>query len=320
VKWKNLFNFFDPRSIIQHCVVQRPILTNSAKMGKHRKAPGKAGKGPGPATGANSATLPSFDEKALSALTEKIEQGFGKSKTPHQLPDPTNGKPGKEKLSKGRRDSDSMTKTTEPERNRGTKRDAQGNVKAGGKGKAENSRRETTENKGEKSNDRDVLLKEILALGGTEEDLDLVAGAASDDEDVGGNNASAQDKLLKKDLARFVAGLGIEGAAVEDPSEPEAEVEEEDEEMEWEEASDLNESEASDEPDKAPQKPTVALPEVKKSDVSSKGPNRLVSSLPLRAIVLTDVVRCLKLDRIGMQRLSQTFLGLSSTSLDLFAK
>lgn len=246
-------------------------------MGKHRKP---SGVGPGPATAADSDILSAFDEKALSALTEKIEKGFGKSKLPQQLAGPSNGNQKKGKPSNGRRDSEPKAKTTKPEHIRGTKRDAQGNVKAAGKRKAENTNRETKHKKGGGKDDRGVLLKEILALGGTEEDLDLVAGAASDDEDVGGDNTSGHDKSFKKDLAKFVAGLGIESTAVEDASEPEAEVEEKDEE-EWEEASDLGESDASDEPEETSKKPAAALPEVKNAGVSSKGPNCLVSTTPL---------------------------------------
>jgi ribosome biogenesis protein MAK21 len=249
-------------------------------MGKHRKP---SGNGPGPAAKADADVLPSFDEKALSALTEKIEKGFGKkTKAPQQLADNGNGNHQKARPSNGRGESDSRTKAKKSEHNRGKKRDAQGNVKAAGKGKAESSSRETNTKNGGANEDRDALLKEILALGGTEEDLDLVAGAASD-EDVEEDNVQAQDKSFKKDLAKFVAGLGIEGAAVDDVSEPEAEPEEEAEE-DWEEASDLDspeESDVSDEPEEAQKKPHPALPDTKKMDASSKGPNRLVSISPL---------------------------------------
>ena len=243
-------------------------------MGKHRKP---SGKGTGSVPKADLDILPAFDEKALSALTEKIEKGFGKSKAVQQSADPTSGNHGKGNSSKGRRDSDSKAKPTKPEPNRGTKRDARGNVKITGKRKTESSSRDQKPKNGSGKVDTELLLKEILALGGTEEDLDLVAGAASDDEDVGENYASAQDKSFKKDLAKFVAGLGIDDATAEDASEPEAEMEEE-AAKEWEEASDLEESDESEE---APKKPITAVPEVKKSDTSSKGPNRLVSVPPI---------------------------------------
>jgi ribosome biogenesis protein MAK21 len=248
-------------------------------MGKHRKPSGRSA---GPAK-VDTDVLPPFDETALSALTEKIEKGFGKRKAPQQLGDTGSGNRKIGKETNGQRDSDSKTKGKNAEHNRGTKRDAQGNVKVAGKRKAESSsRQKNTKNAGAKD-DRGTLLKEILALGGTEEDLDLVAGAASDDEDVEGDNGPAQDKSFKKDLAKFVAGLGIEGAAVEDASEPEAEQEEQGEE-EWEEASDLDSPEESDVPDgpeESPKKLATTLPDTKNTDVSSKGPNRLVSMSPL---------------------------------------
>jgi ribosome biogenesis protein MAK21 len=248
-------------------------------MGKHRKPSWKSAV----PSKADTDVLPSFDEKALSALTEKIEKGFGKSKAPQQLGNTGSGSHKKGKQSNGRSDSDSKAKGKNPEHHRGTKRDAHGNVKAGGKAKAESSSRESNTNNGGAKDDRAALLKEILALGGTEEDLDLVAGAASDDEDVEGANGQAQDKAFKKDLAKFVAGLGIEGAAVEDASEPEAEQEEQGED-EWEEASDLDspeESDVSDEPEQAPKKQMPTAPDMKRAETSSKGPNRLVSMSPL---------------------------------------
>jgi ribosome biogenesis protein MAK21 len=238
-------------------------------MGKHRRP---SGKGLTPAKKVDSDDLPSFDEKALSALTAKIEEGLGKNKTPQQLANSSSGNHKKGKPGNVRRDSDPKAKSRS-EQNRGTKRDAQGKVKAAGEGKADKNSREMKHKRGTTKDAREVLLQEILALGGTEEDLDLVAGAASDDEDVSGDKMSAQDKSLKKELARFVAGLGIEGASVEDASEPEAEVEEEGED--WEE------TDASVESGRAPKKPAAAVPEVKKSDSSSKGANRLVSTTRL---------------------------------------
>ena len=238
-------------------------------MGKHRKPSGKNAE----LAKADADLLPSFDEKALSALTERIEKGFDKPNAPQKL-----GGTGRVNDKK-----DKQTKGKNPEHNRGTKRDAQGNAKAAGKGKAEGSSRDKKSKHGVAKDDRDTLLKEILALGGTEEDLDLVAGAASDDDNVEGDNGPAQDKSFKKDLAKFVAGLGIEGTIVEDASEPEAENDEKGEEV-WEEASDLDspeEYDVPDEPEELPKKLAPGLPDANITDVSSKGPSRLVSMSPL---------------------------------------
>ena len=222
--------------------------------------------------------LPSFDEKALSALTEKIEKDFGKSQAPQQLGDTGSRNRKKEKQGNEQRHFESNPRTSKGEHTRGTKRDAQGNVKAGGKANVGSNSRPTKNKSGDANGNRDVLLKEILALGGTEEDLDLVAEAPSSDEDLEGNYAPAEDKSFKKDLANFVAGLGIEGAGVEDASE--AEVEEEDAgEEQWEKASDLAspDESLSDDAEETPKKAIPALPELKNLD-ASKGPNRLVSS------------------------------------------
>ena len=244
-------------------------------MGKHRKPSAKGSE----VSNAVADVLPSFDEKALSALTAKIEKGFGKGKAPQQSSEIGSENSKKAKQSNGQREPDSKTKGKKQEHNRGTKRDAQGNVKSAGKSKAQISNRETNSRNGGAKDDREALLKEILTLGGTEEDLDLVAGAASDDEDIEGENEPAQDKSFKKDLAKFVASLGIEGAAVEDASEPEPE-EDQVVEEEWEEASDLDSAEEPDELDEPHKQSVPPLPDTKDSGVSSKGPNRLVSISP----------------------------------------
>jgi len=219
------------------------------------------------AEGGNADNLPSFDENALSALTAKIEQGLG-SGEPQKAADAPNTK-----LKKGKANNHATgepKKAKAPEAARGTKRDAHGKPKPSGKA---NSQKESANSiSGDKSDEREALLKEILALGGTEEDLDLVADALSDEEENANQDAPA-DKSLKKELAKFVAGLGIEGQSGGDVEESEEEEIEESAEDSWEEASDLD-SEASEEP--AQSKPTkeklVAPP---KPD--SKDPNRLVS-------------------------------------------
>lgn len=201
-------------------------------MGKNKNSSSKRAK-----TGEKTETisLPSFDENALSALTEKIEKGIAKNKatTKPAGKDRQNrkqdNKEGNEFKSKGARSS---------EQNRGKKRDAKGNVKSG------DIRGQPPQNQtnGEGKDDRAALLQEILALGGTQEDLDLVADAVSDDEDFD-DQASAPDSSLKKELAKFVASLGIEGQNGGEANESENNEEIGDE---WEETSD---SDAVMEPD-----------------------------------------------------------------------
>lgn len=213
-------------------------------------------------------------------MTEKIEKGFGENKASQQLGDADSGNYKKQKPTTGQRNSDPKIKAKHPEKNRGTKRDAHGNVKPAGKAKTESSISVSKNHNGDANDDRNALLKEILALGGTEEDLDLVAGVKSDDEDLEGIDGSPQDKSLKKELAKFVAGLGIEGAVLEDVGESELEQDEEVEGV-WEEVSDLDpeaagEYDVLDKPEAALRKPTQVLPETKATDPPSKGSNRLI--------------------------------------------
>jgi ribosome biogenesis protein MAK21 len=164
--------------------------TNSAKVIKE-------------AGNSNSGSISSFDEKALSALTAKIEKGFGagKSEQPGEL---NRGKKGSNGTNY-QRSAKAQSKTKPVEDARGIKRDSRGNAKVARGGEA------STKQRNEKGNDdRAILLKEILALGGTEEDLDLVVDAVSDEED-NDLRAALPDKSFRKELANFVAGLGIEG-------------------------------------------------------------------------------------------------------------
>ncbi|KAI9050750.1 hypothetical protein LZ554_004869 [Drepanopeziza brunnea f. sp. 'monogermtubi'] len=232
-------------------------------------------------------TLASFDEQALSALTEKIEKEFGKTKTmttskkvQHDTPNlhRENEEPGQKSKPEGK-DRGPKGKGKEkgkaPELSRGTKRDAHGNAKVGGKAaaaKSQKGKQSAKEQNGDGKDARAVLLEEILALGGTEEDLDLVGDAASDDEEDGASAANPPDTSFQKDFAKFVAGLGIEGTVAEDDAESEAEKLAEDDE--WEEAPDLVEEESEDEADaEAPaKKAKLSIPESQ----TSSNPNRLI--------------------------------------------
>lgn len=231
--------------------------------------------------------LPEFDEKALSALTQKIEKGF---KAPEKSQPPKSEKSKKNKnKEKGKKDQSAENaakqqnqSTAEPAR--GKKRDAKGKVKAEkANGDAKPQRQGPKESKGAASvpTDRNVLLQEILAMGGTEEDLALVGDAASDDEETpaGGKN-SAVDAKLKKELADFAAGLGLEGlhgAALEaeDPEGEDEEVEEDEEDEE--EVEDIEDAEWENAESEPEEKPTPAKNTQEPSKGSSKESSRLVS-------------------------------------------
>ncbi|KAL8766349.1 MAG: hypothetical protein Q9209_006876 [Squamulea sp. 1 TL-2023] len=69
-----------------------------------------------------------------------------------------------------------------------------------------------------------ILEQEILALGGSKEDLELIKGDASDSE-IEANASTSKDpasKALKKELLRFVQDLGITEALQEDQADSES--------------------------------------------------------------------------------------------------
>lgn len=88
--------------------------------------------------------------------------------------------------------------------------------------------------KASKSNDDDTLRQEILALGGTEEDLDLIADAESEDEVADANTSKksgkSDDDALRKELSGMLAAAGQ--VVPEDLKDDEVEEEEEEEEEE----------------------------------------------------------------------------------------
>jgi ribosome biogenesis protein MAK21 len=230
-------------------------------------------------------SLPTFDEKALLALTAKIEKGFEKDKPQLSTPNASsNGSQKQSKLSNGVKKSiaNPEPKKGSPALTRGIKRDANGNAKGGSKVAANSQGPPADQKNGKGKDERAVLLQEILALGGTEEDLDLIADAESDEEDKGQKMEALPDKSLKKELAKFVADLGIEGNMAEEESEPEVDGDKDGDKDGWEEASDVESSVASDDPEET--EPAVKVPAPPSKDISStKDANRLVSTVSLPA-------------------------------------
>ena len=246
-------------------------------MGKHRKTSANGSK---PAVQNDATDFPSFDEKALSALTEKIEKGFGKSKDPQK---DAGIEKNARKITKVSEPSKSKYKSTIQEPDRGTKRDARGNKKSHNGGNANTG---SSKQQGDGKNARDdkaTLLQEILSLGGTEEDLELVANAFSDDEGLDAESSAQPDKSFRKDLANFVASLGIEGKVDEAVSESE----EEEVKDEWEEASNLDSvSESASGVEVAEVSQTlVKSVQDTKNGAASKNTTRLVGTSSVRATV-----------------------------------
>jgi ribosome biogenesis protein MAK21 len=164
--------------------------------------------------------LPSFDESALSALTNKIEIGFRNAAAPGQ--DPQDRSALRSENTRNLIEGAQKVKSDTEDRVSGKyRRDAQGIAQKQTGGGSKIPKNRVDGHSGKSEGERNVLLQEILALGGTEDDLDLVMGVASDDEDVGENGleqTSATDPKLKKELSKYIAGLGIEARDIEDSS------------------------------------------------------------------------------------------------------
>jgi len=232
-------------------------------------------------------SLPSFDEKALFTLTEKIEKEFGKDKSRPHLGEIASRNHTRDSKTSRPIDSDIKTskKLRPPEKGGGTKRDAQGNMKLG-----DNHRKAKNQKPRREQDVGATLMQEILALGGTEDDFNLVADAASDEENFDAHNSDHQDKSLQKDLARFVADLGIKGTIREDV-EAESEGTDSGEEIEngQEEASKSipsDESEGVSDFSDALKKPATDPKDSESS--SSRDLNRLVSNVSAAETGRTD--------------------------------
>lgn len=257
-------------------------------------------------------TLPSFDERALSTLTEKIESGFRNTAASNAGSFDRNEPPGKSHRDRIERPQNSKA----PTKNRlaGRKRDAQGNVREQGGHDSRVPKIGTDGANGRAQDEQSILLQEIIALGGTHEDLSLVMGVASDEDDAsdtGHKQISEIDPKLKKELSKFIAGLGIETQANEEASESESGGDE-----------DIELEDLSDESIVKP-KATNTVKQVKTSAAqdangSTKRQKDLVSKFPpLKLQHCPDKsCRCLKQDLTGMLRCYRICLAQTSqTSL-----
>ena len=252
---------------------------------------------------AGTEAAPQIEESAFAGLRQKIEQ---------RLKDQNNAKQQKSK-NKSKGDSkDTPKKENAPkpaptqdskkanDDNKGKKRDRNGDViakeeKTGGKGKP-------SKPSGEDEND--ALRQEILALGGTEEDLDLVAGVGSESETEDKADApkkqsnKSNDDSLCKELSSMLAAAGqvvpddLEDDEEEGEEEEEAdgggeEEEEEDGDDESDEQEDDAEQEVSDAEEEASPVPSAKATKestkkepVKSEDYVPKEYSKLVRESP----------------------------------------
>ena len=153
------------------------------------------------------ADKPGFDAAALAQLTSKLDKSLGDSEK--QLP------PKRKRQRENDDDHQPKRHQTRP-----SERGPQG--EPGG---------------GRKSKQAPNLLDEILALGGNEEDLELVANVDSGDE--GGDaprpkvsSETIVDKSLKDELAQFASSLGLSNFHEHDDPETDDEVDEAEEDTE----------------------------------------------------------------------------------------
>ncbi len=190
------------------------------------------------------ADKPGFDEAALAQLTSKLDKSLGDSQK--QLPP---------KRKRQRENDDDH----QPKRHQTRPSECGPQGELGG---------------GWKSKQAPNLLDEILALGGNEEDLELVANVDSGDE--GGDaprpkvsSETIVDKSLKDELAQFASSLGLSNFHEHDDPETDDEGDEPEEDTE------------APEEDK-PIAPTLPVQEVRQGKKSGK----LVSKQQLCSVLL----------------------------------
>ena len=241
--------------------------TTSSIMAKNGDANGRSAKRvkPNNANKAAAQSIPSFDESALSALTEKIEKGFS-------------GK-GKSKDSKPAQNAPKQSNKSQASRSNtvpiGKKRDRAGYVKPP-KGNATALKPAPDANV---ASEHDTLLKEILEMGGSKEDMDLM-DIESEDEIEGRDEAITKDSKFAKEFQSFFAGLGLEGQASAAVVDDDEEEEEEEEEEEKEEVEEVEEDNAESEEESAAEEPAPKLVQVlekKQPEKKSNDASRLVS-------------------------------------------
>ncbi|KAH8425932.1 RNA-binding ribosome biosynthesis protein MAK21 [Aspergillus melleus] len=198
--------------------------------------------------------FPQLQEGAFAGLRQKIEQ---KLKDQNAAKEKKNNnakpKPGAKDAPKQNNKPAAPTQAAKrgsdaDKNNQGKKRDRNGDVIArGGKKDAEKPKPTKTDG----ADDNDTLRQEILALGGTEEDFDLLAEIESDSEVEGAketpkkSNNKSDDDILRKELSSMLAVAGQ--VVPDDIPDEEAEAEDEDEEEEEDDEAEDNEMDVDEE-------------------------------------------------------------------------
>ncbi|GMF72724.1 unnamed protein product [Aspergillus oryzae] len=185
--------------------------------------------------GANA--VPQFEESAFAGLRQKIEQRLkdqnaAKQKPKNNKKDAPNDTPKKNNESTPKFD----TKRNDTDKNKGKKRDRNGEVIAR---EDKNASGKDKSSKSKEADQSDALRQEILALGGTEEDYDMLAGVDSESEVEDAKNTSkgsgskSEEDALRKELSGILAAAGqVVPDDIADDEEDEAGQDEEEEDDE----------------------------------------------------------------------------------------
>lgn len=226
--------------------------------------------------------LPQLEESAFAGLRQKIEQRLKDQSASKQKPKNNKGKSGPSDMPQKKEPAPKpqpKQASNNDKNNKGKKRDRNGEVIA-----REDKVVSKDKKPASKENQDDVLRQEILALGGTEEDLDLIAGVGSDSEVEDAtekkSKGKSDDASLRKELSSILAAAGqvvpddLEDDEVEEEEAEEEEASEEDdgEEDDEEEVEDDEDEEPSEDEEPAPAPAAKESKEPAKKEKANKEP------------------------------------------------
>lgn len=146
--------------------------------------------------------MATFNDAALSKLTAKIDSKLAESKKTK----------GKDDTGKRKREQTADTAQPPPKKRNApkSKPNSKPGSKPSSKPNGDNAKSKPRKERTSEAASVDVLLQEIKALGGDEDDLKLVGDIDSDDEEINNHKEKNADKSLRAELAKFAAGLGFE--------------------------------------------------------------------------------------------------------------
>lgn len=214
------FGFSRQKKITAHGPSPNETAPIMAKNKGKRSAGAESASGNGDVVGKNDTAsangetaLPSLDESALANLTQKIEQklqsGSGANKDSQKKPN--NSPSSAKKKNKSKDSAQPPGGGGEQKANQGKKRDRNGDVIAREEKGGKNNK---PSKKSEGDSKNDVLRQQILALGGSKEDFDLIANVDSESEAENIANGTKQAKgqpdedSLRKELAKIMKDAG----------------------------------------------------------------------------------------------------------------